>query len=236
MLNDAEALEAVLDACPNSDPAPTGLRRLAATVTDPTSTAAAARRLSAVARFLRDDVRKAEEAALYLTHPDLTIPATDVELAARRDAAVEHLRSSLRLAAEERTGDVFQACREFRSAFVAAYHDAHDHYYGAVRPDDVERVRTSPAYVALSRLAAMGATSARDDVKRVDRLLAAAAPTPCRARVDLALQWKPRCQCGFALGDREPALDSAALVALSEQGVGQHLSELARPETRRPAD
>ena len=237
VLDDMRLVEGLVAACSTNQPAPAGLRGLVAAVPNAAPVLAAARRLAAVARFFRDDLRRTEEAARYLTHPDLRFPASsgangDSALASRRHAALDQLGAALRLAAEDRIGDLFAAYHEFRTAYQAGYTDAHDRYYRAVTTDDLDRVRATTSYLALARLSAVGATAVPDDRVKVDRLLAGLAPSPCHARLDFELQWKPRCSCGFAMGDREPSLDPAAIDALAGRGVRQHLAELVRPEHR----
>ncbi|MFP5376449.1 MAG: DUF6079 family protein [Acidimicrobiia bacterium] len=232
VLEDVSLIEGVLDACPPSPAAAAGLRRLVGAAADPAAVLAAARRLGSVARFARDELRRVEEAAASLTHPDLTIPAGHEALAALRDRALDLVRGALPVAAEDRVGDLFAANREFRAAYVAAYQEAHDRHYGAVGPAAVEELRAEPAYRALARLAAIGAVAVPDDRVKVDRMLAGAVPTPCRRPLEVELAWRPRCACGLALGDREPALDRQAVLAVAARGVRQYLDELARPELR----
>lgn len=231
VLGDVSLIETLVEACPPALPAPAGLRALTAAIPEVVGPVLAAqRRTGAVARFLRDELRRVEEVADYLTHPELSIPASEEALQAVRDAALELLRDTLGLAAQDRIGDFFAAYREFRGAHLAAYQDAHDRHHTAVSPTDLDDIRATPGYRALARLSAIGAIAVPDDRVKVDRMLAGAVPRPCPRRVDVELGWKPRCACGFALGDREPALDRDAVVALAERGVRQHLAELARPE------
>ncbi|HET7487984.1 MAG TPA: DUF6079 family protein [Acidimicrobiales bacterium] len=231
VVDDAALVGAVVEACPPSLGAAAGLTRMASVVDDPAGMVAAARRLGAVARFLRDDLRRVEEAAAYLTSSDLALP-DEGPLAGARDAALALARDCLDLAARDRVADFAAANREFRSAYVAAYQEAHDRHYGAVSPGRLDEVRQTPAYRALTRLASIGAVAVPDDRVKVDRLLAAAGPRPCRARVETELAWKPRCQCGFTLGTPLPVLDAGAVVATAERGVGQYLTELSGEEHR----
>ncbi|MDQ2727966.1 MAG: DUF6079 family protein [Actinomycetota bacterium] len=231
VLGDARAVAAVLEACPADSAPAVGLAKLAGAVADGPALLAAAGRLAALARFLRDDLRRLDEAAAYLTHPDLAVPDDDAALASLRDSAIGLLAETFALAAAERTGEVFAALREFRGAYAAAYVEAHDRFYAAVDRARAEPVRSSPAYRALRALSAVGAVAVPDDRVKVDRALVAALPVPCRRRVDMELAWKPRCACGLPLGAEPPVLDAAALVAIAERGVGQYLVELGRPET-----
>lgn len=231
VMADARAVAAVLEACPADSAPAEGLRKLTGTVADGAALLASAGRLAALARFLRDDLRRLDEAAAYLTHPDLTIPAGDTTLAALRDGAAGLLAETFALAAAERTAEMFAALREFRGAYAAAYIETHDRFYDTVARNGAEPVRSSPAYKAVSALSAIGAVAVPDDRVKVDRALAAALPVPCRRRVDMELAWKPRCACGLALGDHPPVLDAATTVAVAARGVGQYLVELGRPET-----
>jgi hypothetical protein len=232
VLDDLATIGAVIDACPPSLAAPAGLRQLVAATADWEALQGAARRLGAVARFLRDELRRVEEAAAYLTHPELSIPESDPALQSLRQAARDRLGEGLQLAAQDRAGTLLAATREFRGAYAAAYQEWHDRYYAAVTAEDVERVRAAPGYRALSRLAAIKAVAVPDDRVKVDRLLAGAAPTTCRRPVNVELQWKPRCSCGLALGDALPVLDGDAVMAVAEHGVRQYLDELSAPELR----
>ena len=242
VLDDLAVVGTVVEGCPPSLPATTGLRQLVAAVADPAvpdpavpdhgAVVASSKRLGAVARFTRDELRRIEESAAFLAHPDLAIPGDDGGLSASRDAVLALLRQVLPLAAEDRTGDFFVAYREFRSAYLAAYQAAHDRYYAAVSPADLDDLRAAPAYRALAALSGIGAVAVPDDRVKVDRYLSAAVPVPCARRVDVEIGWKPRCACGFALGDRDPALDREAVLAMAGRGVGQYLAELGGPEHR----
>ena len=230
VLDDVGLVGAVVDACTPSLQAAAGLRLLVVSLGDHEVVVAAARRLGAVARFVRDELRRVEECAAYLTHPDLTIPDDDEGLAAAHSAVVGLLRETLRLAAEDRVAHFSAAYREFRSAYLAAYQAGHDRYFAAVAPSDLEALRATPGYLALAALSSIGAIAVPDDRVKVDRLLAGAVPEQCRRRVDVEIGWKPRCSCGYALGDKEPRLDRVAVSAMAERGVRQHLAELGRPE------
>jgi hypothetical protein len=96
----------------------------------------------------------------------------------------------------------------------------------------VAAIRSSPGYRALAALTGVGALAVGDDRVKVDRLLAAAAPARCERRLDLELSWKPRCSCGFALGQSPPSFDVEAVRALVDRGVREHLAELGRAEHR----
>jgi hypothetical protein len=230
---DLETVQAVVEACPATSSPAAGLRQLAAALGDDgAAVRAAASRLSGVVRFFRDDLRRLEDAAGYLTHPELHIPDENAALRSRRDAAVALLQAAVRLAAEDRAGDVFAAAREFKAAYLANYQQAHDRHYAAVPAGELERVRAAPPYRALAALSAIGAVAVPDDRIKVDRLLAAAVPPTCRRRVDVELQWKPRCSCGLALGDPLPVLDAEAVWVVARHGVRQYLTELDEPDTR----
>jgi hypothetical protein len=240
VLDDMALVSSVMEAC---SPAAgqklgplAGLRALVAAVPDGQAAAVAARRLASVARFLRDELRRVEESAAYLTHPELGIPDSETPLRSLRDSAVELLRDTLRLASEDRAGDFFAASREFRSAYLSTYQHAHDRYYEAVSPAELEKIRATPAYQALAALSTIGAIGVPDDRVRVDRALAAAAPAPCRRRVDVELAWKPQCTCRFALGDREPSLDRETILSMIDRGVREYLEELARPDIQARLD
>ncbi len=169
--------------------------------------------------------------AAAVSEPE-AVPASDERLAALLRQTLGLFGDALRLAAEDRTRDLFAAVGELRGAYLAAYQQAHDRHYAAVGPASVGMVRASPAYRALSCLSAIGAVAVPDDRVKVDRVLAAAAPDPCTRRLDQELAWKPLCSCGFRLGDPLPALDGAAVVALADRGVSEYLAELGQPEPR----
>ncbi len=231
-LADVVLVEGVVEGCPEQAPAAEGLRRVAAVATglDPAELLAAGRRVGALARFFRDDLRRIAEAAGYLTSPELTIPEEDERLRMLHTAALALLPQVLRLAAGDRLADMTGAIRELRSAYGASYQKAHDRFYSAVGSRELDAVRSAPAYGALAALAGMGAVAVPDDRVKVDRMLAAAAPAPCTRRVELELMYRPRCICGFGLGDPAPTFDPAAVLAVVERGVGEYLAELSAPE------
>jgi hypothetical protein len=231
VVTDADAVAALLQACPPEAAPATGLRTLVSAVADPDALLRSARRLRALARFLRDDLRRVDEMVAYLTHPELVIPGDDAGLLVLRDAALTSLATVFELAAEDRAGEVFTAMSELRSAYRAAYSEGHERFYAAAAGAGAEAVRSSTAYRSLAALAAIRAVAVPDDKVKVDRALAAALPAPCRRRVEMELAWKPRCACGYSLGDATPVLDVAAMVAVAERGVSQYLAELGRPET-----
>ncbi|MGH2928038.1 MAG: hypothetical protein ACRDL8_07545, partial [Solirubrobacteraceae bacterium] len=221
---------ALLEALAGVGSAFAGLRALAGAAADPEGLLADSNRLAALARFFRDDLRRVEESAAYLDHPDLRIPEEDGRLASLLESARSLMADTLQLAAEDRTRELDLALSDFRSAYTAAYQDAHDRHYSAVPPEEVEALRAAPAYRALARLAAVGAIAVPDDRVKVDRILAGAAPVPCRRRVDQELLWRPLCSCGLRLGDAPPVLDRDGLLALAGSGVSEYLAELRRPE------
>ena len=237
---DLRTLQAVLDACADVGSPAQGLRALVGAEADLAGDAgelvAAGRRLGALARFLRDDVRRVEEAASYLTNPELVLPETEERLRSLRSGVLGMFPDLLRLVAEERVGELSSAQREFRSAYVAAYQQAHDQYHGAVTPAALGQVRDSAIYRALAAISGAGALSVPDDRVKVDRMLAAAAPAPCTRRAENELSWKPRCACGFALGDPPPHLDAGTVLEVAARGLGEHLAELSSPTVSRQLD
>jgi hypothetical protein len=235
---DLDLLSAVVAACDTAEAPAGGLRQLAECVANPADPAdsaelgAAAGRLGAVARFLREDLARVARAIEYLTHPELVIPAEHAGLARLREEALDRARDAVALAAADRAGAIWAAYSEFRAAYLATYQQAHERFYAAVPAHELEELRASHVYQALARLAAVGAVAVPDDRVKVDRALAAAAPTPCRRPVALELEGKPRCGCGVGLGTAPMTLDRAAILAMARQGVEQHLAELAHPEHR----
>ena len=232
VLADAAEVRAVVEAASGASSAAAGLRALAAAVDGPESLLAASRRLTRLARFFRDDLRRVDEAAAYLTHPDLQLPDDHTALRTLHTRARELLGEVLRLAAEDRAAELSTAVRELRSAYLGVYQEAHERHYAAAGPAHVRAVRSTPAYRALSALSSIGAVAVPDDRVKVDRALAVAVPTPCTRRLDQELLWRPVCSCGFRLGDRAPVVDQLGLVALAERGVAEHLAELSVPERR----
>jgi hypothetical protein len=240
---DLRAIEGVLEACAGAASPAAGLRALAgaaaSSVAGPeqggagaqaSELQAAARRISALARFFRDELRRLGEAASYVTHPELTIPdSADEALRRLRSVVTEALPEVLVLAAEDRLGELTSAIAEFRRAYVAAYRDAHDRYYGQVSPADIASLQASPLYRALAALSELGTASVPDGKVKVDRMVAASVPAPCTRRVEQELSWKPRCSCGFSLGDPLPKLDAPTVLHVAERGVRQHLAELCSP-------
>ncbi|MGH9247734.1 MAG: DUF6079 family protein [Acidimicrobiales bacterium] len=209
-----------------------GLRQLVAAIGDAEAVVGAAGRLAGVARFLREELARVEQGVAYLTHDDFTIPANERRLTALRAEALAMLGGILRLAAEDRVAEFISVEREVRRAYMAAYREAHDDFHAPSRREPVQEVESSAAYRALAALAALDAVAVPDDRIKVDRALAAAAPSPCTRRLDLELAWKPRCACGFALGQEPAPVDRDALAAMVGRGVRQHLAELNRPEHR----
>ncbi|MGA3218729.1 MAG: DUF6079 family protein [Acidimicrobiales bacterium] len=237
---DLRTLQAVLDACADIGSPAEGLRALVGADSDLAGDAselvAAGRRLGALARFLRDDLRRVEEAASYLTSPELVLPEPEERLRSLRSGVLDMLPDLLRLAAEDRLPELSSAQREFRSAYVAAYQQAHDQYHGAVTPAALSKVRDNAVYRALAAISGAGALSVPDDRVKVDRMLAAAAPAPCTRRAENELSWKPRCACGFALGDPLPHLDAQTVLEVAARGLGEHLAELSSPTVSRQLD
>ena len=229
---DLAPVEAVLADIDVNVTAVPGLRQLVAGVADADALLLSARRVAAVARFFREELAKVEQAASYLTHPQLELPEESGRLGLLRDEACRLIEGVLALAAEDRLRELLALEREFRRAYVATYKEAHDRFYAGPAAKEAAAVRTTPAYQALAALAGIGALAVPDDRLKVDRVLAAAAPTPCDRRLDLELSWKPRCSCGFAIGQEPPPLDVDAVTAMADRGVREHLAELHRPEHR----
>lgn len=226
---DVQTVGAVVDRVEPGSGAPAGLAALVDAAAGHDDLLGAGRRLGSVARFLRDDLRRVEEAVAYVTHPELTIPDGDEVLAARRAEVQAAIDDMLQLAAAERVDAVVAAFRDFRASYLAVYQQAHDAYSQALDPGRVQAVRDDPAYRALARLSAVGGLAVADDRVKVDRILAGV-PSPCRRQVAVELNWKPRCGCGFALGDRPPEFDPAEVIALARRGVEEYRRELGRPE------
>jgi hypothetical protein len=230
---DLRLLEGLLQACGAAASPAEGLRALVEWERGGSGDlVGAARRSGALARFFRDDVRRVADEASYATHPELLVPEADDGLAGLRAAVTTLLPEVLVLAAEDRLSLLTDAMRELRSAYTAAYQEAHDRHYAAVSPAEVEALRETPAYRALSALSGTGSVPVPDDRVKVDRMIASAVPPPCRRRVEHELAWKPRCGCGFTLGDPLPELDAGAVLEVAERGLSQQLGELSEASSR----
>lgn len=230
---DLRVVEAVVEACMGVATPAEGLRALVGALSDigPGPLQESSKRLSALGRFFRDELRRVNDDASYLTHPELTMPETEEELFKLRSAALALLPEVLVLASQDRTNELTNALREFRSAYVAVYQEAHDRHYSAVSPRELERIRREGAYQALAALSGVGALAVPDGLVKVERMLSGSVPSPCGRRVASELAWKPRCSCGFSLGDPLPALDPKAVLEVAERGVRQQLGELAEAAT-----
>ncbi|HWD72702.1 MAG TPA: DUF6079 family protein [Actinomycetota bacterium] len=232
LAEDVAAVAAAIEGCDPELPPVPGLSRLAGLAGAAQTLLASTRRLGAVARFFREAMAGVEQSLAYLSHPDLELPAGEIALAALRDDA-QHLASGvLALAAEDRVGELVSVLREFRRRYLATYREAHDGFYAASAAGAVETFRAGPPYRALAALAKVGAVAVPDDLVKVDRALGAAVPAPCNRRLDVELSWKPRCACGFALGQQAASPDFDAILAITERGVLEHLAELGADEPR----
>ena len=232
LAEDAAAVAAAVEGCDPELPPVPGLSRLAGLAPAAQALLASTRRLGAVARFFRQAMAGVEQSLAYLSHPDLELPPGEVGLAALRDDAQRLASGILTLAAEDRVGELVSLLQEFRRRYLATYPEAHDAFYTASAAEAVETFRASPPYRALAALANAAAIAAPDDLDKVDRALAAAVPAPCNRRLDVELSWKPRCACGFALGQQTTDIDFDAILAITERGVLQHLVELGAEESR----
>jgi hypothetical protein len=232
--DDLSRVAAVVEGCDTGLAPVAGLRRLVDSVAadEADALAASARRLAAVARFAREDLPKVEQAVAYWTDAGLEIPADEMRLAVLRDEVLAMSRDVLGLAAEDRAGAFAAVERELRRVYIDTYRDAHDRFHRQTGRQAVRDVQESPAYAALAALASIGAVAVPDDLVKVDRALAMVAPAPCIRRLDVELAWKPRCTCGFFLGQQPPDVDATAMAATVARGVQQHLSELGRADNR----
>ena len=226
---DVQAVGALVDRVEPGLGAAAGLEALVEAAAGHEDLVGAGRRLAAVARFLRDDLRRVEEAVGYVTNPDLVVPPGEEALMDRRAEVQAAVDDMLALAAADRVDTLLSAFRDFRSSYVAVYQEAHDRYHQALDPSRVQAVRDDPAYRALAHLSSIGAVGVADDRVKVDRLLAAV-PAPCRRQVAVELNWKPRCGCGFALGDEPPVFDPEEVLAVVRRGLEEYRRELGRPE------
>lgn len=230
---DLRTVEKVVEACTTVASPAEGLRVLVRAASEPGTSELqeAAKRLSALGLFFRDELRRVNDDASYLTHPELALPEAEEELVGLRSAALALLPQVLVLASEDRTRELTTAVREFRSAYVALYQEAHDRHYSAVGPGDLEGIRRDPTYRALAALSEVPALAVPDGLVKVERVLSSSVPPPCGRRVAAELAWKPVCPCGFALGDPLPTLDTKAVLDVAQRGVRQQLSELAEATT-----
>jgi hypothetical protein len=230
---DLRRVEGVLEACAGVSSPAEGLRALVR-VAGPAGgedLQASVRRLSALARFFRDDLRRLGDDVSYLTHPELVVPDDAADLLELHSSALALLPEVADLAAEGRLGELSRATREFRSAYVAAYQDAHDRHYSAVGAGEVEKLRRNPVLRALAALSEVGALAVPDGSVKVERLISSSVPSPCARRVGAELAWKPRCPCGFSLGDPLPVLDTEAVLEVARRGLRQQLALLTEPAT-----
>ena len=230
---DLRTVEKVVAACTSVASPAEGLRVLVRAADEPGARELqeSAKRLSALGLFFRDELRRVNDDASYLTHPELALPEAEEDLVGLRSAALALLPEVLVLASEDRTRELTSAVREFRSAYVALYQEAHDRHYSAVSPGDLERIRRDPAYRALAALSQVPALAVPDGLVKVERVLSSSVPPPCGRRVAAELAWKPVCPCGFALGDPLPALDTKTVLDIAQRGVRQQLGELAEAAT-----
>lgn len=210
-----------------------GLEVFLSAVEVPDELLAGANRVAAAARFCRVELEAYLAAVRYLADPALSIPDRPAYQGLRTDLeeAVELASRVLPHAANDEARRVLEACEQFRRTFSARYAGEHEVFHAASQPK-AAAVTTSAAYHALARLAEVAPTAVADDQVRVDRMLAGATVPPCHRNLEAELALRPRCGCGFQLGEEAPDLDVDALIAVAERGVAEHLAQLSQPDPR----
>ncbi len=231
--DDIERLERLFAAV-NTGAAPRpGLEQFLSAVEVPDELLAGAGRVAAAARFCRVELDSFLATARYLTDPALAVPDAPAYQGLRSDL-VEALELASRVlphAARDEAETVLEACEQFRRAFSARYAAEHQAFHATSQPKS-DAVTASAAYHALARLAEVAPAAVADDRARVDRMLMSATVPPCHRNLEAELALRPRCGCGFQLGEEPPAVDVDALIAVAERGVAQHLAQLEQPDSR----
>jgi energy-coupling factor transporter ATP-binding protein EcfA2 len=230
--HDLDTVAGAIAACPTSAEPLEGLRALAGLAGSASTLKPASRRLATAADFFRRTYPQVASGLAYLDQPDLVLPPDAGPLIALRDKAHRLAADLPALVLEDRGGELLDTLSEFRRQYTSVYREAHDRFHRASRTQIAESFRHGPTYRALSALGSIPAISVPHDKIAVDRALSAVAPAPCPLRAESELLWRPRCSCGFTLGDMAPEADLEAVAALARTGVAEHLAELGRQEHR----
>jgi hypothetical protein len=218
-------LAAEIDATASSRP---GLSRFSRAVVRAPHAVESFRRLKPYRDFFGGRLDALVRAHEYLFDPALLVPPGD------RYAALRELLEAARAAARDPAAigdaDHPERLRAAFDAFLDAYAATYQAEHAAAMDDPrfaaLERLTRGEPYRSLARLAALPGLATADARSRVDRLLRAARAARCDALRPEALLQRPRCTCGFALGDRLELPDPAAVEDSIGRGVLGYLTEL----------
>lgn len=187
----------------------------------------------AVQQFVAKDAEALTEIHTYLSSPHLFIP-TDSDyknLLELKGAVDSQLQLNERLIFGGGASEIIEAFQLFRDTYADRYFAEHSRA-NRVDMGALEKIRSTPGYSLLGKLAQIRGVSLPVDCRAVDAQITQVQGRVCNRLNRDDLHRMPACVCGFRLGGKVEPIDPAQLLESVHRSVQGGFAILQKPPHR----
>lgn len=182
--------------------------------------------------FLSNNLNKYKKMLNYLKHPELDLPSKQKysDLLELKKNLVKAMNDRAVIYDKKFFDELNNKFTEFKQRYIEIYIDEHAKQKGSDHFKSITEMRTTRSYQVLKSLAGIELISVKDDLVKIDRLIAKALSKSCSINPQSRLQDIPICECKFKLGHKIELPSKNNLQKIIDSGVQQYINSLKEKE------
>jgi len=228
-------VESLLDEIKVSYSAEEGLERFATAYRNMPGVEKNLEQMEQLRLFIEENLNEYLQMKRYLQRPDLHIPPE--EKYENLYKTLENLQEALQDQAIILDSQVFKATRDnfrrFKNEYKQVYSQEHKAKLGEERFKPYWEKKKTTGYRVLQLLSRIELISVKNDLVKVDRLLARALSRNCQVFSPENLEQTPACNCGFSLGTSVELPSLQEIQETIEAGIKEYLEALQEEENQK---
>lgn len=189
-------------------------------------------KIEQVKSFLENNINDYRNIVNYLKHPDLKIPDQDKyqELKSFRKNLLVSLTDDSVIYDSDFFSELKNKFSEFKQKYIDLYQKEHNKQKGNDRFKPILDIKKKKGYQILKSFSDIELISVKDDLVKVDRIISKALNNKCNQNTLTILQDRPKCDCGFQLGETVKLPSKKEIQRTIDSGVKQYIKKLKNPE------
>ncbi len=185
--------------------------------------------------FIEENLSEYLQMKRYLQHPDLLIPQEEKYENLKKN--LDNLQESLKDQAIIIDSQIFKATRDnfrrFKNEYKQVYSQEHQVKLGEERFKPYWEKKKTTGYRVLQLLSRVELISVKNDLVKVDRLLARALSRNCQVFSPENLEHTPTCNCGFSLGTKVELPSLQLIQETIEAGIKEYIEAIQEKGNRK---
>ena len=184
--------------------------------------------------FFENKLSDYQKIKRYLENRRLKIPEEDKykKLRELKERLVSSLKNDNIVFGKEFFANFQEQFLEFQEKYIEVYRKEHKRQLADDRFRKYEKIKQSKSYKILKSLSKLRIISVKDDLIKVDRLLAKAQQKECNKFSLEELKERPVCECGFQLGEKIELPSRKKIEESIKSGIKQYLHSVKENENK----